>query len=217
MRTIGYVRVSTVEQGDSGAGLEAQREAILVEIERRGWELVRIAEDVASGKALIGRRGLREVLDELDAGKAEALVVAKVDRLSRSLRDFADILEHGRRKRWQLVALDLGVDTSTPSGEMLANTLAVFAQFERRLTGQRTKEALAVKRAQGVRLGRPPVLPVGVRRRIRGLRSRGHSLQAIADRLTDDQVPTAHGGKRWYASTVAKVLHAGRARVPTGR
>jgi len=84
--------------------------------------------------------------------------------------------------------------------------LATFSQFERRLIGQRTKEALAAKKAQGVRLGRPPVLPQRVVRRIERERARGNSLQKIADALNAAAVPTAHGGARWHASTVRGVL-----------
>jgi len=68
---------------------------------------------------------------------------------------FASLMEQARKRGWSLAALDLGVDTSTPSGEMIASVLATFAQFEPRLIGQRTRDARAVKRAQGVRLGRP--------------------------------------------------------------
>jgi len=90
--------------------------------------------------------------------------------------DFAALMERGRRGGWALVALDVGVDTTTPSGEMMANVLAVFAQFERRLIGQRTREALAVKRSQGVRLGRPPTLSDTTLRRIARQRARGGTL-----------------------------------------
>ena len=87
-------------------------------------------------------------------------MVAKLDRLSRSLLDFAALMEQARSSGWNLVALDLGVDTSTPAGEMMASVLATFAQFERRLIGQRTKDALAVKRAKasssGVRVRSAP-------------------------------------------------------------
>ena len=82
-------------------------------------------------------------------------MVAKLDRLSRSMTDFTRLMERSWKKGWALVALDLGVDTTTPAGEMIANSVANFSQFERRLIGQRTKDALAVKRAQGVQLGRP--------------------------------------------------------------
>jgi DNA invertase Pin-like site-specific DNA recombinase len=114
-------------------------------------------------------------------------------------------MEQSRRKGWSLVALDLGVDTTTPAGEALASTLAVFAQFERRLIGERTN-ALAVKKSQGVTLGRPRSLPDKVRTRIHQIHRSGESLSAIARQLTNEGVPTAHGGKRWYASTVKSML-----------
>ncbi len=208
MRAAGYIRVSTEEQADSGAGLEAQRRGITEAAAVRGWELLRIFEDHASGKSMNGRKGLKEALRMIEAGEAEALVVAKLDRLSRSLMDFAALMERSRRRGWALVALDLGVDTSTPSGEMMANVLAVFAQFERRMIGQRTKDALAVKRAQGVRLGRPASLAAGVRSRIRRMHSHGRSLSAIAQELNAEGVPTAHGGRAWYPSTVRAALRA---------
>jgi DNA invertase Pin-like site-specific DNA recombinase len=111
-----------------------------------------------------------------------------------------------QKQNWALVALDCNVDTSTPTGEAMASMVATFAQLERRLTSQRTKEALAVKKAQGVRLGRPPVVPQKVVRRIERQRARGDSLRAIADSLNADKVPTAQGGRQWYAATVRGVL-----------
>lgn len=206
LTVVGYVRVSTGEQLDSGAGLEAQRRAIRDECQRRGWILAAIHEDVASGKAINGRPGLKAAVAALDGRHAAALVVAKLDRLSRSLLDFAALMERARKARWALVALDIGVDTTTPSGEMMANVLAVFAQFERRLIGQRTREALAVKRLQGVRLGRPPTLPSAVVSEIRRARRRGHTYAAIAARLNKRAVPTAHGGREWRVSTIQTVL-----------
>jgi DNA invertase Pin-like site-specific DNA recombinase len=159
-------------------------------------------EDAASGKTVSGRRGLEEALALLESGGGTALVVAKLDRLSRSLQDFANLTERSRRRGWALVALDLGLDGTTPQGELMASVLAVFSQFERRLIGQRTRDALAVKRAQGVRLGRPPALPDEVRVRIREARARGLTYAQIAASLNDEDVPTAHGGSRWHSSTV---------------
>ena len=209
MRVVGYVRVSSEQQAESGAGLVAQRRTIQREVDRRQWELVEVFEDAgASGKHVYGRPGLSAALEALESHRAAALIVAKLDRLSRSLVDFAALMERSRRMDWDIVALDLGVDTSTPSGEMMANVLAVFAQFERRLIGERTREALAAKRTQGTRLGRPPTLPKSVRRRIARARERGETLASIAERLNSDGVPTAHGGKRWYPATVRKILTA---------
>ena len=206
MRVIGYVRVLTEEQAMSGAGLEAQRAAIAREARRRGWELVETIEDRGYSAKDLRRPGVQEALRALEAGEAKALVVAKLDRLSRSMLDFASLMATAQKQHWALVALDVAVDTSTPAGEMLVNVLATFSQFERRLIGQRTKEALAAKKAQGVRLGRPPVLPQRVVRRIERERARGNSLQKIADALNAAAVPTAHGGARWHASTVRGVL-----------
>lgn len=208
-RAIGYIRASTSEQADSGLGLEAQRAAILAECERRGWRLLEVYEDAgASGKSLSGRPALTEALRAVEEGTAGALVVAKLDRLSRSLLDFASLMVRAQTKGWNLVALDLGIDLSTPAGEFMANVMASAAQWERRIIGQRTRDALAVRKAQGVRLGRPPVLPKDVVQRISRMRTTGQSLRGIADALNAENVPTAHGGARWHASTVRAVLSA---------
>ena len=204
MRVIGYARVSTEEQGLSGAGLQAQRAAIIAECERRGWTLVEIAEDVGSGKNL-KRPGIRAALDMLENGDAAALVVAKLDRLSRSMLDFAKIMATAQKQSWALVALDVKVDTTSPSGEAMAHMLATFAQFERRLISERTRQALAQKRAAGVRLGAPPEIAPSVARRISKERKAGRTLREIAERLNEDGIATARGG-RWHASTLQRVL-----------
>ena len=204
-KVVGYARVSIEEQGAEGAGIEAQRAAIRAECARRGWILDRIENDVLSGKTL-KRPGLQRALDDCRCGKVDGLVVAKLDRLSRSLIDFAVLLEDAKKRGYNVVALDLGVDLSTPAGEMLANVMVNFAQYERRLIGQRTREALAVKKAQGVRIGRPLSVPPSVVRRMKSRRSRGDSFAAIANRLNHEQVPTGHGAAAWHPSTVRAVL-----------
>jgi DNA invertase Pin-like site-specific DNA recombinase len=209
VRVVGYTRISTDDQAANGVGLEAQREAITAEAVRRGWHLVAVYEDAgASGKSVEGRPGLVEALAAVESGDAAAIVVSKLDRLSRSLLDFASLMERSRKRGWALVALDLQIDTTTPAGEMMASIMATFAQYERRLIGQRTREALAVKKTQGVQLGRPRALDPRIRRRIGRERTAGKTLQAIADALNAQGVPTAQGGKRWYAATVRKVLQS---------
>jgi DNA invertase Pin-like site-specific DNA recombinase len=198
--------VSTDDQSSSGAGLQAQRRAIIAECKRRGWHLVEVIEDAGFSAKDMNRPGVQEALRVLKRGEASALVVAKLDRLSRSMLDFTALMATAQKQSWALVALDCAVDTSTPTGEAMANMLATFAQFERRLISQRTKEALAVKRASGVRLGRPPTLPQSVVRRIQRQRARGDSLHKIAADLNASGVPTAQGGVQWYAATVRHVL-----------
>jgi DNA invertase Pin-like site-specific DNA recombinase len=207
LRVVGYIRVSTEEQATSGAGLDAQRAAIVAEVELRGWQLAGVLEDAGiSGKSMTGRPGLAAAIGTVERGDAQAIVVAKLDRLSRSLLDFAGLMDRARRKGWSLVALDLQLDMTTPAGEMMAAVMATFAQFERRLIGQRTRDALAQKRLDGVVLGRPRTMDAEVRERIRHDRAAGRSYAAIADALTAEGVPTAQGGRRWHASTVRKAV-----------
>jgi DNA invertase Pin-like site-specific DNA recombinase len=208
MRVIGYVRVSTEEQSRSGAGLEAQRQAILAECRRRGWQSVETVEDRGYSARDLRRPGIQAALDALARGEASALVVSKLDRLSRSMLDFTALMARAQREGWALVALDCAVDTTTPAGEAMANVLATFAQFERRLIGQRTREALARKREEGVKLGRPRSLPARVVKRIKREREAGRSYRSIADALNAEGVPTAQGGRQWWPATVRAVAAA---------
>jgi DNA invertase Pin-like site-specific DNA recombinase len=206
VRALGYVRVSTDEQHASGGGLAAQRAAIKAECERRGWELLGIlGEGAGASSATLERAGLQRALERLDRHEADVLVVAKLDRLSRSLKQGTEVMERSQRRGWSLVALDFGLDTTTPAGELVANVMLSTGQYERRLIGQRTRDALAAKRAQGVVLGRPRELPTAVLARIRAEREAGRSLRSIAAGLTADRVPTARGGAAWSSSTVQRV------------
>jgi len=81
------------------------------------------------------------------------IIVSKLDRLSRSVHDFAGLMQQAQRQGWGLVALDVGIDMTTPVGGLIANVMASVAEWERRVIGQRTAAALAARRAAGVRLG----------------------------------------------------------------
>lgn len=205
----GYCRVSTEGQED-GAGLEAQAVAIRTEADRRGWSTLELHSEVVSGgKGLHQRPVLASIMERITRG--DVLVVAKGDRLARSLVVLAQLLEASDRDGWSLVLLDLGVDTSTPAGRLSAQVVGAAAEYERQMIRARTRDGLAVKRSQGVRLGRPVLLPVEVRERVVELRSSGLSLQAIADQLTAEGVPTATGRPRWYAATVQQTLRSAEA------
>jgi DNA invertase Pin-like site-specific DNA recombinase len=114
-------------------------------------------------------------------------------------------MQRSYNERWSLVALDLGIDTATPQGELMAAVLATFAQFERRLIGQRTKSALEVKRAQGVQLGRPRSIPDEAIARIIELRREGLTYRSIAEQLNGEGVPTGRVGE-WHGPTVYRAL-----------
>lgn len=203
---IGYISKFPDDAKHPDLESDAQRDAVVAECGRRGWKLSAMFEDVQTG-----RRGtsthpaLQKALAALRNHEATTLIVAKLDRLSLPLLDFASLIEEATREGWTLRIIDPGVDTSSPSGEMIASIISTFAQLERRLMGQRTKEALASTRSRGVRLGRPRVVDPAIRTRIIAERSAGRSLRAIASDLTLEGIPTARGGAQWYASSVRQI------------
>ena len=204
--------MSTEEQADSQLGLEAQRAAIIAEAERRGWHLVEIIEDAGfSGKSL-DRPGMTLVLEALKEKRADTLVVAKLDRLGRSLLDLAGLIDKAGKQGWALVALDIGVDTASLSGKAMAGMMAVFAELERGMIGLRTREALRAARERGTVVGRRSTLPAEVADRIKAEHAAGRSLRAIAEGLNTDGVATGQGGARWHASSVSAVLRASERR-----
>jgi DNA invertase Pin-like site-specific DNA recombinase len=207
-RVIGYARCSTDEQRGSGLGLAAQRAAIRLEAKRHEWTVVEIFEDVASGRSLRQRPGLEAAFAAVARGEADGLIVSKLDRVSRSVGDFSNILARFQRNGWALVVMDLGVDTSTIMGAAMAQMVSVFSELERKRIGERTKEALAVKKAQGVKLGRPASIPDKVAKRIVRMRKKGMTLQAICDVLNDEGVPTPRRGALWRPSSLRAVLAA---------
>lgn len=204
-----YIRVSTDEQAVSGLGIEAQREIIAQYAARKALTIV--AEHVDAGisaKSLTGRPGALAALEAVRTRQAAGLLVAKMDRLSRSVYDGAGLMDEARKSGWALHFADLDIDTSTPAGEMAANVIISASQYERRLISQRTRDALAAKRARGDRLGRPSKMPIEVTRRIVADRAAGLSLRAIAAALTTEGVPTVRGAAAWSVSTVQAVLRS---------
>lgn len=209
MRTIIYTRVSTNEQAVSGLGLAAQTATAERECSLRGWEIVaRLTDEGVSGSVAPEKRpGLAEALRMLRKGQADALVVAKLDRATRSVGDLCALLDSFGKTGSAFVALDLGIDTTTTMGRAMAQMASIFSEVERNLIGERTSAALQVLKAQGQRLGRPITLDDDVRVRITRERAEGRTMQSIADGLTADGVPTARGG-RWYPSTIRRVLES---------
>lgn len=199
----GYCRVSTEEQAERRNGLEAQCATIDGEAERRGWAVEHYTDAGVSGR-VIGPR-LREVLQLLASGQGDGLVVAKLDRLSRSIVNATNIIEAAQAQSWSLVVLDLGVDLTTAAGRMVAMNLVNFAQYERELISERTKAGLAAKRARGERIGRPRQAPPGVVRRIVMDRNTGLSFAKIATTLAAEGILSPAGLPTWQTSTVRRI------------
>lgn len=211
-----YYRVSTDEQGRSGLGLAAQRKSCRDFASfRPGWQLHHLPEDVASGKSTNGRHNLADALARMDRGEAGVLLVAKLDRLSRSVQDFASILERAQRNKWALAVADLNLDMSTPMGEFTAFVIVAVAQLERRFIGDRTRAALAEIPRDGTHTGAdgtekgPPGKPRQIDAETAGLvrymRGQGLSYRAVCGELTAlGKVPP--GGGKWQPSTIQRLL-----------
>jgi DNA invertase Pin-like site-specific DNA recombinase len=201
-----YARVSTGEQRDSGLGLAAQRTRLESECTYRGWSDVVYLEDGGYSAKSLHRPAMQEALRMLASGEASTLVACKLDRLSRSVADFVSLLALAERQGWSLVVLDIGLDLTTPNGKFVASVMSSVAELERNLISERTRQALAVKRAQGAKLGRPRNLPAEVRAFIIRASGQGYSLTSIAQTLNSQAIPTAQGGKKWHPSTIRAII-----------
>ena len=137
---------------------EAKRRAILEHARANGLALAGWHEDAGrSGATMTRRPGLAAALAEIDAGRAGGLVVAKIDRFGRSSADVLGLVERAQRQGWRLVALDVGLDSTTLAGELVAAALAMAARFEWRRISERQLEKHDELKRQGRRRGRVPV------------------------------------------------------------
>lgn len=226
-RVLGYVRVSTEEQAEQGVSMDAQAERLRAYCKASDLELVRLEFDNGvSAKTVAKRPGLRRILRDLRAGRAEGLVVAKLDRLSRSVRDVLDLVDEAGRCGWQVHSIAEKLDTSTPAGRFTLTVLAGLSQMEREQTSERTKEALAHLRRQGKRTsGKAPfgyrfedgleVEEAGeqtVLRTILELRAQGLGARRLAGELARRNVCNPRTGRSFSAGTVAAVVRTAERR-----
>jgi DNA invertase Pin-like site-specific DNA recombinase len=200
---IGYV---TLPADAPAQAADPSTTAIGEACEQAGWQLVDVVTDRESGRGL-ERPGLTYALRQIADGRARGLVVSDLRRLSRSIIDLGALIEWFRDADAALVALDLGVDTSTPVGRELAATLITLGGWERERIARRTRSGLAGVRAQGGPTSRPSVADrPELTERIIAMRSNGMTLQAISDQLNAEQVPTLRGGVMWRPSSVQAAL-----------
>lgn len=219
---IGYVRVSSEEQADSGLGLEAQRERIRAFCTLKGLELAEVFEDagVSGGKPLESRPAGAKLLASARKGKP-VVVVAKLDRLFRSVADAAGIIADFDRKGIELVAISEGFDMTNMYGRAMAQMASVFAELERAMIRERTRSALSIKRTRGERISRhaPFGWEFGADGKLvenlaeqeaiilmRGLRSEGKGYEEIAGLLNGTSIKPKRA-ERWARATVRAILN----------
>jgi len=222
MKAIGYCRVSSEEQATDGVSLAAQEAKIRAYAELYGLELVEVIIDAGASAKTLDRPGLQKALALLKSRKAEGLIVAKLDRLTRSVVDLAALLDgyFGERAGRQLWSVADAIDTRSASGRMVLNILMSVAQWEREAIGERTRDALAHKKAKGERVGAVPLgydlaadgvalVPCPAEQEaiavVRQLRAEGLSIRAIVEEMNRRGVTTKEGG-RWHIRAVQRIL-----------
>ncbi|MBI3722714.1 recombinase family protein [bacterium] len=147
-RVIGYVRVSTDKQADEGVSLAAQRSKLEAYASLYGLELVEVVVDAGVSAKTLDRPGLGRALDRLARGEADGLLVAKLDRLTRSVRDLGTLIaEHFETAA--LLSVAENIDTRSAAGRLVLNVLASVAQWEREAIGERTSAAMAHMAEEG--------------------------------------------------------------------
>lgn len=219
MTAIGYVRVSTDKQADAGVSLEAQEEKVRAMSVVQGADLQEVIVDPGESGKTLDRPGMAHLLDLVDSGAVDTVIVAKLDRLTRSVRDLGDLLERFQKYGVSLVSLAESLDTNTAGGRLVINIMMSVSQWEREAIGERTRAALRYKKAKH-QVYSPT--PFGFERRgeslnadaeeaatvaqIQAWRRGGWSLRRIAGELDDRKMATNRGGHQWYASTIRRIL-----------
>jgi len=218
---LGYVRVSTEEQARDGISLDAQAAKISAYAEAKDLELRNIIRDEGVRGKDLKRDGIEQIVRACQAQEVGAVIVVKLDRLSRRTRDLLYLVEDVFQAHdIDLHSLQETVDTSSASGRFFLRIMGALAEMERELIGERTAAALAHLQANGQRLGAVPLgfrpdgpggdlLPdsdeLVVVENLLALWRRGWSYRRIAAHLNAEGANTKRGG-RWHPSTVAKVV-----------
>jgi DNA invertase Pin-like site-specific DNA recombinase len=204
MRALGYASIPADGDEAAVAALEEQSEVIERACRRLGIELVEIVRErePRAGKAL-ERAGVSYLIERLAAGDANCLIVSGLDRLSHSVAELGTLVQWLEQSKLRLVAVELDLDTLTPAGQATARALASVGGWERDRLSERTRKGLAAARAKR-RTGGGATEPdwTAIRKRIALMRADGMTLQAIADVLNEEGVPTPRGGVKWRPSSV---------------
>jgi site-specific DNA recombinase len=211
MTTVGYVRVSTDKQAERGISLEAQAEKIRAMALVQGAELSEIIVESGESAKSLNRPGMAKLLALVEEGKIKAVIVAKLDRLTRSVKDLCELLERFERRGVALVSVAESLDTGSAAGRLVLNIMAAVSQWEREAIGERTRDAMRHKLSQGERVGNiafgsqlagdgqhvePDPAEQAVLGEIRRLRSQGTTLRGIATASNHRSYQT-RGGTPW--------------------
>lgn len=216
-KAIGYARVSTQEQATHGYSLDAQIDKIKAYASLYDIDLIDIVIDGGISAKSLNRKGLQNVLHMLDSGKADAVIIFKLDRLTRSVTDWNTLIADYFTKH-ALLSVSDQIDTRTAAGRLCLNVLMSVAQWEREAIGERTSIALRQKQSQGQHVGCPAygyemldkqlvkvVSEYEAIALVKEMKANRCTLQQIADELNAQNIKTKRGGS-WYPTTVKNIL-----------
>ena len=225
-KAVGYVRVSSEQQATEGVSLDAQRYKMRAYCKAMDIDLIDIIADEGYSASNLKRPGLQAALAMLRSGRASTLIVVKLDRLTRCVKDLGTLCEHyfSDAKPYALLSVSDSINTRSASGKLVLNVLTSVAQWEREAIADRTKEAMAHLKLQGVRVGGVPYgwrysseVDANGRRlivkhpeeqkaikRICALHLKQTPAPQIVQRLEQEGLPSR--GKRWRTSSVYQVL-----------
>jgi len=222
MQAIGYARVSTDKQAERGVSLEAQTEKIRAMALVHDAELLDIIVDGGESAKSLNRPGMQRLLALVDSGAVKTVIVAKLDRLTRSVKDLCELLERFDRRGVALVSVAESLDTGSAAGRLVLNIMTAVSQWEREAIGERTRDALGHKRSQRERVGNiafgyrlapdgvhvePDDAEQGAIGTIRRLRASGRTLRQIATDLNQEGHRTRRGSE-WRLESVARVVQS---------
>jgi len=222
MRAIGYVRVSTDKQADHGVSLDAQETKIHAMATVQGAEIVELIVDGGESAKNLDRPGMQRLLTLVDQRLVDAVIIAKLDRLTRSVKDLAELLERFQRRGVALVSVAESLDTGSASGRLVINIMVSVSQWEREAIGERTRDAMQHKRSNGQRVGNvaygyrssadgkyvePEPSEQAALAEIRSLRTQGRSLREIAATLNGQALHTRRGAP-WRHDHVLRIVRS---------
>jgi DNA invertase Pin-like site-specific DNA recombinase len=221
MKALAYVRVSTDEQVREGISLENQESRIRAFCQAKDWELMEVLTDEGYSASSLDRPGMQEIIHRCQKQEVDVVVIYKLDRLTRSVRDLGYLVQDVFGKYGvAFSSIQDNFDTTTANGKLILNILGSVAQWERDIVVERTRDVMAHKRLSLKLIGAIPMgfdldedgetlLPneeeLEAVRQMMLLREAGYSFRAIADELNGDGIPAKQGGQ-WYAKTARSVL-----------
>jgi site-specific DNA recombinase len=219
MAAIAYVRVSTDQQADRGVSLAAQEHRVRAMATVQELDLLEVVVDGGESAKNTNRPGLKRILARVEAGKVKTVIVAKLDRLTRSVKDLCTMLELFEKRGVALVSVAESLDTGSAGGRLVIKIMASVSEWEREAIGERTREAMRHKRSQGERVGNieygyrlaeggrlePDAAEQAALTDLKSLRSAGHTLRCIAAELNTRGHRTRRGSP-WRLESVVRAL-----------